>query len=63
MEYLIADTIDGVVSCPPFEDDYDVLGNEDFLDALDTLKPSELIRGIVDSETYKTINKIYGIKS
>lgn len=63
MKYLIADTIDGVVSCPPFEDAYDVLGNEDFLDALDTLKPGELLMGIVDSETYKTVNTIYGIKS
>lgn len=63
MKYLIADTIDGVVSCPPFEDAYDVLGNEDFLDALYTLGHNELIRGIVDAETYKTINTIYGIKS
>lgn len=63
MRYLIADTIDGVVSCPPFDDEYDVLGNEDFLDALDTLKPGELLMGIVDSETYSTIKTIYGIKS
>lgn len=63
MKYLIADTIDGVVSCPPFEDAYDVLGNEDFLDALYTLGHGELIRGIVDAETYSTIKTIYGIKS
>jgi hypothetical protein len=63
MRYLIADTINGVTVCPPFEDAYDVLGNEDFLDSLYTLKPGEFIRGIVDSETYATINTIYGIKS
>ena len=63
MRYLIADTINGVTVCPPFEDAYDVLGNEDFLDALYTLKPDELLMGIVDAETYKTINTIYGIKS
>lgn len=63
MKYLIADTIDGVVSCPPFADAYDVLGNEDFLDALDTLKPGELIRGIVDAETHSNIKTIYGIHS
>ena len=63
MRYLIADTINGVTVCPPFEDAYDVLGNEDFLDSLYTLKPGEFIRGIVDSETYATINTLYGIKS
>jgi hypothetical protein len=63
MRYLIADTINGVTVCPPFEDAYDVLGNEDFLDALYTLKPGELLRGIVDSETYSTIKTIYGVKS
>jgi hypothetical protein len=63
MRYLIADTINGVTVCPPFEDAYDVLGNEDFLDSLYTLKPGEFIRGVVDSETYATINTIYGIKS
>jgi hypothetical protein len=63
MRYLIADTINGVTVCEPFEDAYDVLGNEDFLDSLYTLKPGEFIRGIVDSETYSTIKTIYGIKS
>jgi hypothetical protein len=63
MRYLIADTINGVTVCEPFEDAYDVLGNEDFLDSLYTVKDGEVIRGIVDSETYATINTIYGIKS
>ena len=63
MRYLIEDTINGVTVCEQFEDAYDVLGNEDFLDALYTVKPGEFIRGIVDSETYATINTLYGIKS
>jgi hypothetical protein len=61
MRCLTADTINGVTVCQPFADAYDVLGNEDFLDALDTLKPGELLMGIVDAETYKTIKTIYGV--
>jgi hypothetical protein len=61
MHYLIADTINGVTVSEPFSDDYDVLGNSDFYDALPFCKENEILRGIVDHETFLLILIDYGI--
>jgi len=61
MHYLIADTINGVTVSDPFPDDYDVLGNSDFYDALPSCKENEILHGVVDHETYLLILTHYGI--
>lgn len=61
MQYLIADNIHGVTVSDPFDDDYDVLGNMDFYDALPSCADGETLRGIVDGETFLVIFMEYGI--
>lgn len=61
MHYLKADNANGVTECEPFADDYDVLGNMDFYDALPSCIDGETLRGIVDDKTYFLIQIEYGI--
>jgi hypothetical protein len=59
--YLKADTIDGVTLTEPFEDDYAVLGDMDFYNALTSLEDGEVLYGMVLPEIYDYIKKQYGI--
>ena len=59
--YLKADTIDGVTFTEPFEDDYAVLGDMDFYNALTSLEDGEVVHGVVRLEVYEHIKKHFGI--
>jgi hypothetical protein len=63
MHYLKADTINGVSMSESFPDDYDVLGDMDFYDALSSCADNETLRGIVNDETYFLIKNEYGIRA
>lgn len=60
--YLTADTVNGVMFSDKFEDDYDVLGDMDFYDALPSLEDGEVIYGAVNPEVYKRVEQEYGVQ-
>ena len=62
LAYLTADTANGVMFSDKFEDDYDVLGDMDFYDALPSLEDGEVIYGAVNQEVYKRVEQEYGIR-
>jgi hypothetical protein len=50
MIYLTADTIHGVQISEPFADEYDVLGEMDFYDALPSVQDGEILHGVVSPQ-------------
>lgn len=60
--YLTADTINGVMFSDKFEDDYDVLGDMDFYDALPSVEDGEVIYGAVSPDVYKRVEQEYGVR-
>jgi hypothetical protein len=59
---LQADNVNGVQLSDFDEDDYDVLGNEDFLQALATCKDGEILHGVVNQEMFDKIREEYGVR-
>ena len=60
--YLIYTPILGIAVCEPFEDSYDVLGNEDFILALDSAADkTEVLLGVVDKHNFDIIERTYGV--
>jgi hypothetical protein len=62
MIYLTADTINGVQISEPFADDYDVLGEMDFYDALPSVQDGEILHGVVSPQLYEAVAREYGIR-
>lgn len=60
--YLTADTVNGVMFNDKFEDNYDVLGDMDFYDALPSLEDGEVIYGAVNPDVYKRVEQEYGVR-
>lgn len=63
MNYLMADTATGVWEVETLEgEECEVLNQEDFLNALRTLKDGETIGAVVDAELYSKIDAEYKIQ-
>jgi hypothetical protein len=63
MNYLLADTITGVWEVETLVgEDCLILNQEDFYDALRTLKDGEVIGAQVDCERYSKIDSEYGVQ-
>lgn len=61
MIQLKADTASGVHHWRFDPDSYDVLGDEDFLQALATCQDSEVLYGVVNPHVYHIIEIYYGV--
>ena len=59
---LQADSVNGVMLADFDEDNYDVLGNEDFLQALEACQDGEILYGVVNQEVFDKINEEYGVR-
>ncbi len=60
--YLTADTINGVMFSEKLDNDYDVLGDMDFYDALPSVEDGEVIYGAVSPDVYKRVEQEYGVR-
>jgi hypothetical protein len=61
MNYKLKADRDGITFDRFNPDDYDVLGNEDFLNALNDRQPGETLYGIVNHSIFSIIVKQYGV--
>ena len=60
--YLTADTINGVMFSEKLDNDYEVLGDMDFYDALPSVEDGEVIYGAVSPQVYKRVEQEYGVR-